>query len=250
MSRPADAAQTDAAGLLEELALRLLGVRSAPELASVFEMVGRSPASPPSPQRKQADACDERHRDASASGGVPPALQVAVWRRDGFRCRFCGRRLVPNAVAWAMHELAPVRFPMHRNTWTGCHPLAEASSADIEHVFPVKRGGSSRDPRNLITSCAPCNRRGGGKAGAVACEIGWRFLPVADDGWDGLSAVYLRLRDLLVHRAFEPLEGERVTPYAAHTSWEAAFGAVVVTIAEPELHGITRAEELPWRTLR
>jgi hypothetical protein len=139
---------------------------------------------------------------------------------------------------------------MHRHTWTGCHPLAAASSADTEHVFPVKRGGSSRDPRNLVASCAPCNRRGGGKGDAVACEIGWRFLPAMNDGWDGLSSAYLRLRDLFKLRDRQPLEGDRARSYGSHAGWEAAFGTEAGAVPEPVVHGVTRDEELPWRFAR
>jgi hypothetical protein len=94
----------DAAGRFEHLVQRLLEVPLPADLAAVFEPAGQPLAPALARQAKQTGPCAERHRDTAAAGGVPLWLQVAVWRRDGFRCRFCRERLVPNAVAWAVHR--------------------------------------------------------------------------------------------------------------------------------------------------
>lgn len=62
-------------------------------------------------------------------------LRFEVFKRDGFRCVYCGA--------------TPVQRPLH-----------------ADHVIPVKDGGQSR-ASNLVTACADCN---GGKAAIPLSE--------------------------------------------------------------------------------
>ncbi len=55
------------------------------------------------------------------------AARRAVLRRDGYRCRACGRRL-------------------------------RARELDVDHVRELVRGGSPLDPGNLQSLCRPCHR--------------------------------------------------------------------------------------------
>jgi len=52
------------------------------------------------------------------------SLRVFVFRRDGYRCLYCGD---------------------------------QAGPFDCDHIIPFSRGGSN-DPDNLATACRPCNR--------------------------------------------------------------------------------------------
>lgn len=52
-------------------------------------------------------------------------LRFEIFKRDGFRCRYCGA----NAVATLLH---------------------------VDHVIAVAEGGGD-DPENLVTACADCN---------------------------------------------------------------------------------------------
>lgn len=56
-------------------------------------------------------------------------LRDEVFRRDGYRCQYCG---------------------------------AEDAPLEPDHVHPVIRGGSN-DLENLVTACRPCNRSKGSK---------------------------------------------------------------------------------------
>lgn len=56
---------------------------------------------------------------------LPGSLRAKVLKRDGHRCRYCGRR-----------------FP--------------AKQLHVDHVVPVARGGRD-DERNLVTACVACN---------------------------------------------------------------------------------------------
>lgn len=57
--------------------------------------------------------------------GIGPKLRFEVFRRDGFKCRYCGA--------------IPTKAPLV-----------------IDHVIPVAEGGGN-SPSNLVTSCFDCN---------------------------------------------------------------------------------------------
>lgn len=64
-----------------------------------------------------------------ARKAISKRLRFAVFKRDGFRCRYCGR-------------------------------TPEVSVLHVDHVVPVSKGGTN-DPANLVAACSSCN---GGKS--------------------------------------------------------------------------------------
>ncbi len=54
---------------------------------------------------------------------IPPAVKVAVWKRDKGRCRICG----------------------------------STKNLHFDHIIPFSKGGSSTDPENIQILCAKCN---------------------------------------------------------------------------------------------
>lgn len=58
--------------------------------------------------------------------GLPSWLRFEILKRDGFRCSYCGA----NAKKGALLQ--------------------------VDHIKPKAAGGTD-DPRNLTTSCQPCN---------------------------------------------------------------------------------------------
>lgn len=58
---------------------------------------------------------------------MKPSLRFSIWRRDGFRCTYCGISAFDKGV-----------------------------TLEVDHVIPVSRGGTD-DPENLTTACRPCN---------------------------------------------------------------------------------------------
>lgn len=60
---------------------------------------------------------------------ISPALRAEIFERDGMCCAYCGSTSGP-------HE--------------------------IDHVFPVSRGGKT-DQENLVIACRPCNRSKGAR---------------------------------------------------------------------------------------
>lgn len=75
-------------------------------------------------------------------------LRRQVYRRDGFKCRYCGKR--PR--------------PIH-----------------LDHIIPVCQGGSNH-PDNLVTACPDCNLKKGGRTPE---EAGMTLLPIPTKGEGG-----------------------------------------------------------------
>ncbi len=109
---------------------------------------------------------------------------LAVYERDGYRCRYCGIRIViPGAFSVLRRRLPNVL------TWgtrdTEMNTAMYALKGVLDHVLPHARGGTS-DAGNLVTSCQTCNY---GKGDFHLAEVGLddpRTRPPQRDGWDGL----------------------------------------------------------------
>jgi len=116
-----------------------------------------------------------------------PTLAVTrqVLARDGYRCRFCGVRVVvkeaqktftaalPKAARWG---------PRNQD----CHFGLAILRASIDHVVPFQRGGSN-EPENLVTTCNPCQfGRGVFLLDEVELEDPRKYPPVIDS-WDGIT---------------------------------------------------------------
>lgn len=76
-----------------------------------------------------------------ARKAISKGLRFEVFKRDGFRCRYCGA--TPNQ-----------------------------STLHVDHVIPVS-GGGTNDPANLVTACSACN------AGKSARPVGENMIPPA-----------------------------------------------------------------------
>jgi hypothetical protein len=63
--------------------------------------------------------------DGSSRKGIPKGIRFDVFKRDSFKCQFCGAT-APDVLL------------------------------EVDHLHPVARGGSN-DITNLITACQPCN---------------------------------------------------------------------------------------------
>ncbi len=118
------------------------------------------------------------------------AAQRRVFERDGFRCRFCGCRVVLPAARKLLREALPGAINWGR-TSAEQHAAFYALSATADHVLPYAKGGTS-DPGNVVTACWGCNF---GRGGYLLAEMGLadprEREPVRDE-WDGLSRIFLR----------------------------------------------------------
>ena len=119
-----------------------------------------------------------------------PAAQRRIFERDGFRCRFCGCRVVLPAARKRLREALPGAIQWGRAA-AGQHAAFFALSATADHVLPYAKGGTS-DAGNMVTACWGCNF---GRGSHLVTEMGLtdptQRQPVCDE-WDGLSRILPR----------------------------------------------------------
>lgn len=157
------------------------------------------------------------------TGRFTPSLLDAMYRRDGWRCRFCGCPVVRPAARNRLGRLLPGAF-----RWTTCygdHAGFFVLSGVADHVQPHSWSGPT-NLDNLVTCCQPCNY---GRGSAFLSEVGLvdprRRDPYPADGWDGLERVLI-LR--------EPLRSqEMVSVPVTNTAVWFEFAALVKTHIGP-----------------
>jgi hypothetical protein len=90
------------------------------------------------------------------------ALQVAIFRRDGWLCRWCNKPVIfPPALKYLEIEIKnsgniePLSY--HNKNWRRADaPLLDLIGAEIDHIDSHSGGGAS-DLKNLVTACHKCN---------------------------------------------------------------------------------------------
>jgi 5-methylcytosine-specific restriction endonuclease McrA len=136
----------------------------------------------------------KRYKAVTLSQTVPPAtgprmpnaqVILDIFRRDGFRCRYCGVRVIHPRARTILMAAAPKAL-----LWPSKDDLKHAAfyalTAVADHVIPFKRGGTS-DPANMVTACQCCNY---GKGDFLLTELELtdpRDRPPVTDSWDGLT---------------------------------------------------------------
>lgn len=145
-------------------------------------------------------------------------LGEAVFRRDGWRCRYCGCRIIPSRVRRWVNKFLPgtVRWNNAKNL--ECHAGFWTLWGSVDHVIPRARGGCNK-AHNLVTACMVCNFA---KEDYTLEQLGLADprcrAPVLGD-WDGLTRltadvprafllVPKRLRPLLHRPNYEPAKVE------------------------------------------
>jgi len=135
----------------------------------------------------------KRHRPAAHPPGVrrldTPSSELTrtVFDRDGWRCRYCGLRVIDRRTLKLLSQAIPAAFPW-RNRNGNSHPATVVLAATPDHVNPRSQGGG-HEPENLVTSCGTCQYQARG-----ACtleELGLadpRDRQPAVDDWNGLVA--------------------------------------------------------------
>ncbi len=117
------------------------------------------------------------------------AVETAIYIRDGWRCRFCGCRVVRPDARKRMMALLPGAITW-RNAY-GDHPALFVLNGCADHVVPHSLGGAST-LENLVTTCAPCNY---GRGDMLLEEVGLLDPrdrpPLPAGGWDGLERLLL-----------------------------------------------------------
>ena len=113
------------------------------------------------------------------------AVQNEIFARDGWRCRYCGVRVISKDARNTFRKYFPIearKGPTNEDNHFGLATL----TGSIDHVLPYKRGGTN-DMNNLVTACGPCQfGKGHWTLDEIELEDPRNYPPVVD-GWDGLS---------------------------------------------------------------
>ena len=135
---------------------------------------------------------DDHFRDPTRS---PSRFEEAVFMRDGYRCRYCGIRLICKKFMQAFIKAL---------RWTGFikgsknierHGIIFATYPYADHVKPWNQGGRT-DESNLVASCGCCNfGKGSYTVEQMGVENPFLRKPKFDD-WDGLKAYSKSFRAL------------------------------------------------------
>lgn len=128
---------------------------------------------------------DKQHVLRSTQRMPSAGCERSIYARDGWRCRYCGVRVIDRAMRTKLHRLMPeVARWGARNA--DKHSALAALSASLDHVVPHSRGGSNAE-FNLVTACNACQF---GRGQWTLEEVGFldprEFAPVCDS-WDGLT---------------------------------------------------------------
>ncbi|MGF6228712.1 5-methylcytosine-specific restriction endonuclease McrA [Inquilinus ginsengisoli] len=130
-----------------------------------------------------ADAVAQAERAALRMPGR--SILDGIYARDGYRCRFCGSRVVLSTARRAMEARLPGAL-----RWGGSnreqHAAFFALTATVDHLVPHSRGGDN-DPGNLLTTCQACNFGRNDWLIEEVSLIDPRNRPPLVDGWDGLK---------------------------------------------------------------
>jgi hypothetical protein len=133
-------------------------------------------------------------------------LGESVFRRDGWRCRYCGCRVIPARVRRWIDKRLPGTIRWDQRTNVGCHAGFWTLWGSVDHVIPRARGGRN-EAENLVTACMVCNFA---RKHFTLEQLGLadpRSRPPVLDGWDGLT----RLCREAASRA-EPIQSKSRVP--------------------------------------
>jgi 5-methylcytosine-specific restriction endonuclease McrA len=138
---------------------------------------------------------DERVRQPSKS------QMELVFQRDGYRCRYCSLRIIPNYVFDLFGKIVGLDLFGTGGPAVQRHGGALTFRGCADHVVPHFLGGRT-DMDNLVTACWPCNF---GKDRFTVEEIGIedprRRSPLLSNDWDGLVSLVPQLQRVLAHGA-------------------------------------------------
>lgn len=100
--------------------------------------------------------------------GLKKNVEIIVFQRDNYHCRYCGSRLIPTPFMKSfVKELNSPLFKYGRKNHDR-HGIIHLTKPLADHLIPWSLGGRT-SLENLVSSCAPCNY---GKAGFTLEQLG------------------------------------------------------------------------------
>ena len=131
------------------------------------------------------------HPRAESRPPVQRQTQAMVFKRDRWRCSYCGRKLVVAGVIELIGSYCPEQFPFppgHHMPAKLTHPAANRIYPNVDHLQPWSHRGSWSDLSNLVTACTPCNE-------SKSDRLGWETQSYEADDWNGLVECYRALAE-------------------------------------------------------
>ena len=114
----------------------------------------------------------------------PHNVEMSIYERDGWHCRFCNVPVVSKDVRKRLNKLFPDVARWGRKNIEKHRGLSILESS-LDHLIPHNRGGGN-SPENLVTACGPCQfGRGGWTIDEVGISDPFTRDPIVDE-WDGL----------------------------------------------------------------
>jgi 5-methylcytosine-specific restriction endonuclease McrA len=125
--------------------------------------------------------------EREARRSPPTTVLRRLFERDGWKCRFCGIRVIEGAVRNKLQREFPdvVRWGP-RNVEQHAGLFIHMGSHD--HVVPWSHGGSN-DPENLVIACWTCQFARGERLLEDVRVLDPRSRPPGRDDWDGLRRI-------------------------------------------------------------
>jgi 5-methylcytosine-specific restriction endonuclease McrA len=166
-----------------DLAKRLLVEADFPEIAVYCgRIVGKTD---PSLHWQHKQPTDLLPPDARLATRMPsPSTELFVFERDGWKCRFCGCRVLDRKARAKLCKAFPDETHWSREELSR-HSVLHALSVSLDHIVPHSRGGTN-DVENLVTACYVCQF---GRNCWTLAEVGFedpRSRSPVVDTWDGL----------------------------------------------------------------
>ena len=161
------------------------------------------PFDDPVPATRFVSTTGVTYEGAPTKGSLDNSDRIALYDRDGWRCRYCGRKVVVAGVLEILTSLSPGfrgLLPGHRMPSKSTEPGVSRVYPNVDHIQAVSRGGARLELHNHVTACTKCNEHKGNRSG-------WTPGPIEKDEWDGLVSLYRPLANRL----------EKVRAY--HNDW-------------------------------
>lgn len=122
---------------------------------------------------------------------VPKKIQLLIWNRDFWTCRYCDEPVFFNPIFKLFEELSPNHGYYHpHGKGEFRHQFIEKRMASIDHVHPLKKGGLD-ETDNYVTACWGCNLKWRDKLHTEGKPKPLRVNTMAIKiNWDGFSTLY------------------------------------------------------------
>lgn len=142
-------------------------------------------------QRRHDPAIHLAYGGDRANPNVPVAMKREVASRDGFRCRYCGIRVVTSATLTKLEQLLPAALPLWPAEMGPAEITAHAAQCVLrltwDHVEPRSACGRN-DPTNIVSACGTCNfNKGSCTLEELSLRNPFDRDPHPDGAWVGLN---------------------------------------------------------------